>query len=109
VFFALMKGIVESASPGGARQRIPGPRSHHGLLADELEGFTRSMIMAGPWLHGSKTGTYTWKGVKVDVATFYRKGILAGTDPKHPEYWGDIVDYAQHLVEMAALAWGLYL
>ncbi len=37
VFFNLMKGIVDSASPAGARQRIPGPRSHHGLLADELE------------------------------------------------------------------------
>ncbi|HTX21930.1 MAG TPA: DUF2264 domain-containing protein [Candidatus Aquilonibacter sp.] len=108
-FYALMKGVVDSASPGGARQRIPGPRSHHGLLADELEGFTRSMIMAGPWLHSSKDGKYSWQGEKVDVAAFYRKGILAGTDPKHPEYWGDIVDYAQHLVEMAALTWGLYL
>jgi hypothetical protein len=109
VFHALMKGIVDSASEGGARQRIPGPRSHHGLLADELEGFTRSMIMAGPWLDGSPEGTYQWQGSTVDVAGFYRKGILAGTNPKHPEYWGDIVDYAQHLVEMAALAWGLYL
>jgi len=108
-FYALMKGIVDSASPAGARQRIPGPRSHPGLLADELEGFTRSLIMSGPWLHSSKTGAYSWQGAKVDVASFYRKGILAGTDPKHPEYWGDIVDYAQHLVEMAALAWGLYL
>jgi hypothetical protein len=109
VFHGLMKGIVDSASPGCARQRIPGPRSHHGLLADELEGFTRSLIMAGPWLHHSAGGAYTWNGAKVDVADFYRKGILAGTDPKHPEYWGEIVDYAQHLVEMAALAWGLYL
>ncbi len=109
VFRALMKAIVASASPACARQRIPGPRSHHGLLADELEGFTRSMIMAGPWLHSSKNGTYSWNGGNVDVAGFYRQGILAGTDPKHPEYWGDIVDYAQHLVEMAALAWGLYL
>jgi len=67
------------------------------------------MIMAGPWLHSSKDGKYSWQGEKVDVAGFYRKGILAGTDPKHPEYWGDIVDYAQHLVEMAALTWGLYL
>jgi hypothetical protein len=108
-FQALMKGIVDSASPACARQRIPGPRSHHGLLADELEGFTRSMIMAGPWLNSSKSGTYLWKGAKVDVAGFYRHGILAGTNPKHPEYWGDIVDLAQHLVEMAALAWGIYL
>jgi hypothetical protein len=109
VFFNLMKGIVDSASPGCARQRIDGPRSHHGLLADELEGFTRSMIMSGPWLNSSKDGKYVWKGEKVDVAGFYSKGILAGTDPKHPEYWGDIVDFAQHLVEMAALAWGLHL
>ena len=41
----LMKGIMENASPLYARQRIPGPRSHHGLLADELEGFTRSFII----------------------------------------------------------------
>jgi len=38
-FFVLMNGIVSSASEGGARQRIDGQRSHHGLLADELEGF----------------------------------------------------------------------
>lgn len=108
-FFTLMQGIVHSASPGCARQRIPGPRSHHGLLADELEGFTRSMFMAGPWLHNSTDGIFTYNNETIDVADFYRKGILAGTDPEHPEYWGDIVDYAQHLVEMAALSWMLYL
>lgn len=109
MFYELMNGIVDSASPACARQRIDGPRSHHGLLADELEGFTRSMLMAGPWLNSSKDGKYNWKGKKVNVAEFYSKGILAGTDPNHEEYWGDIVDYAQHLVEMAALSWGLYL
>src|SRR3954471_24126579 len=67
VFYNLMKAIVNSASPGGARQRIPGPRSHHGQLADELEGFTRSMILAGPWLSSSPEGTYPWQGSTVDV------------------------------------------
>src|SRR3954454_3127357 len=109
LFFARCKPIVDSASPGGARQRIPGPPSHHGQLADELEGFTRSMILAGPWLSSSPEGTYPWQGSTVDVGAFYRRGILAGTDRAHPEYWGDITDYAQHLVEMAALAWGLHL
>jgi hypothetical protein len=108
-FFALMKPIVDSASPARARQRIPGPRSHHGQLADELEGFSRSMILSGPWLSTSATGAFEWQGSKVDVAEFYRRGLLAGTDPRHPEYWGDIYDFAQHLVEMAALGWGLYL
>jgi hypothetical protein len=108
-FFSLMKPIVDSASPGGARQRIPGPRSHHGQLADELEGFSRSMILSGPWLSTSRDGSFSWQGAKVDVAEFYRRGLLAGTDPKHPEYWGDITDLAQHLVEMASLGWGLHL
>jgi hypothetical protein len=109
IFAVLMKGIIDSASPGGARQRIPGQRSHHGLLADEMEGFSRTFIMAGPWLRQSDSGAFTLHGEEVDVAEFYRQGILAGTDPAHPEYWGEITDYAQHLVECAALAWSLYL
>src|SRR6056297_2210417 len=108
-FFTLMKGIIDSASKGKARQRIPGPRSHHGLLADELEGFTRSMFMSGPWLSGSKDGILKFDGESINVLEFYHEGILNGTNPNHEEYWGDIVDYAQHLVEMAALAWGLYV
>ncbi len=108
-FFILMKGIVDSASKDGARQRILGPRSHHGLLADEMEGFSRSFIMGGPWLASSDSSSFTHGGRTVDVAEFYKCGILAGTDPNHPEYWGDIVDFAQHLVECASLAWSLYL
>jgi hypothetical protein len=107
-FYVLMKGIVDNASPACARQQIPG-RSTHGSAADELEGFARSLIMAGPWLYRSPIGIYSWDGATVDVAGFYRKGILAGTDPKHPEYWGEITNCDQRLVELAALARGLHL
>lgn len=108
-FFVLMKAIVDGASPGRARQRIPGPRSRHGQRADELEGFARSMVMAGAWLASSGTGAYRWEGATIDVAGFCSQGILAGTDPRHPEYWGDPGDYGQELVEMASVAWGLWL
>lgn len=107
-FQRMFAAIHRSASPSGARQRLPGPRSHHGLLADELEGFTRSFIMAGPWLMNHSDGVFTLEGETYDVGKFYQKGILAGTDPSHEEYWGDIYDFAQHLVEMASLAWSLY-
>ena len=105
----LVATLVLGASAGGARQRIPGPRSHHGAVADELEGFTRSMFFGGVWLRQSPDGACGQGDAAVDLAAFYRRGILAGTDPRHPEYWGRILDYSQHLVEMAALAWGLYL
>ncbi len=109
IFCELIGAIIDNASPGAARQLIPGPRSHHGRLADELEGFTRSFIMAGPWLSQQSSPEFELRGRRYDVAEFYRKGIINGTNPEHPEYWGDITDYAQHLVEMASLAWSLYL
>jgi len=109
VFFVLIRGIIASASKGAARVYIPGPFTPHGRLADELEGFSRSFIMAGPWLGASKTGSITFEGETLDIAKFYQQGLLTGTDPKHPEYWGDVVSYSQHLVECASLAWSLYL
>jgi hypothetical protein len=109
MFGELMVPIIDNASPGKARQLIPGQRSHHGRLADELEGFTRTFIMAGPWLAQADSPVTASRSGERDVAAFYREGILNGTNPDHPEYWGDIGDYAQHLVEMASLAWSLFL
>ena len=107
-FRRLWAPLTLSASPNKARQYISGPRSHHGQLADELEGFTRSFIMAASWLSTSAADGFDLAGEYFDVAGFYRAGILAGTDPSNPEYWGDPVDFAQHLVEMASLSWGLW-
>jgi hypothetical protein len=104
----LLAGIMDSASPGKARPAIPGPRSHHGADADAMEGFARSFLMAGAWLHGRETGTFANGGRTLDVAGHYRDGLLAGTDRRHPEYWGDVGDRSQHLVECAALAVGLW-
>lgn len=108
-FRKLWAPLADSASPGKARQRIPGPRSHHGPLADELEGFSRSFILAAPWLASSGADGFESEGRFLDVAAFYREGLLSGTDPSGPEYWGDPADYAQHLVEMASVAWGLWM
>lgn len=108
-FKILIAPILDNASPKGARQLIPGQRSHHGRDADELEGFSRSFIMAGPWLSGSQTGVFELKGNTYNVGEFYRRGLVSGTDPKNPEYWGDPYDYAQHLVELASVAWSLWL
>lgn len=39
----------------------------------------------------------------------YRRGIVAGTDPASPEYWGNLHDFDQRMVEMAALGYALLL
>lgn len=44
-----------------------------------------------------------------EFEALYLKGIINGTNPDHEEYWGDIPDYNQKLVETAALGLGLIL
>lgn len=105
VFFGLIKGVLASASAGGARIHLAGPQNRY----NQLEGFARSFIMVGPWLRTSKIGMITVAGETINIARFYQQGLLAGTDPNHPEYWGEIGDRSQQLVECASLAWSLYL
>nr|QGT51256.1 hypothetical protein Firmicute1046_3320 [uncultured Firmicutes bacterium] len=44
-----------------------------------------------------------------DFEKQYRRGIAAGTNPQSAEYWGDLHDYDQRMVEMAALGYALLL
>ena len=37
----------------------------------------------------------------------WKRGIIAGTDPTHPEYWGRVADFDQRLVEMAVFGMGM--
>jgi len=43
------------------------------------------------------------------VWELWREGLRNGTDPKHPEYWGDIGDFDQRMVEMAVMGMALCL
>lgn len=108
LFLTLLSGIVTHASPGKAQIWIP-TIHRETRRSDGLEGFVRTFIMVGPWLNTNQDSRVVLDGKTVDLAKFYQEGLIAGTDPKHPEYWGAIVDKSQNLVECASLAWSLYL
>jgi hypothetical protein len=46
-------------------------------------------------------------GGKFDHWDIYREGIKNGTDPDHPEYWGEVTDMDQRHVEATALGYAL--
>ena len=48
-------------------------------------------------------------GGEFDDWSLYRQGLTNGTDPNHPEYWGEAADLDQRFVEMAAIGLGLAL
>ena len=65
----------------------------------EMEGFSRPLWALVPFWNGG--------GRDPEFEEIYRWGLVHGTDPCHPEYWGDFGDYDQRFVEMAAIACGL--
>jgi hypothetical protein len=96
----LAEPLLPYASPGGARIRLGVNIAHHDDTAADLEGYARPLWGLAPL--GAGGGDFAhW-----DV---WARGLAAGTDPGHPEYWGEPTDFDQRQVEMAAIGFALAL
>ncbi|NTJ44632.1 DUF2264 domain-containing protein [Agrobacterium larrymoorei] len=85
-------------SPGGARVRLSATGAIFDYPAAELEGFARPLWGIVPLAAG---------GYDFPHWDLYRRGLANGTDPGHEEYWGDVSDRNQRLVELAAIGFAL--
>ncbi|MBS7577676.1 MULTISPECIES: DUF2264 domain-containing protein [unclassified Enterococcus] len=76
----------------------------HGTVYKEdtrqIEGYLRVLWGVGPYLTQANDS---------ELNQIYLEGITAGTDPDSADYWGDVTDFDQLLVEMASLALTLIL
>lgn len=99
--FALaLTQILEPLKPfyskGRARLELEdGYTAHYPIGVAELEGFSRVLWGVAPLLHG---------GFKSDFEEICLCGLKNGTNPEHEEYWGDIGDFDQRMVECAAIS-----
>jgi hypothetical protein len=94
----LLNPLAPHTSPGGARIHIGHTATHYDETAAQLEGFSRPIwglasLLAGG---GSYTGTKRWV-----------EGFKNGTDPESPEWWGNMRDRDQRMVECAAIGFSL--
>lgn len=98
----LLRPLRPLYSPGGAHLQIRGGGAGHPEELADMEGFSRVLWGLVPYLAG---------GGSEDEGLWELglKGIVNGTNPAHPEYWGDVADYDQRLVEMAVLGLALCL
>ncbi len=78
--------------------RLSAAAAHFDRAAAELEGFARPLWGIAPLVAGGGDFAH-WQ--------LYRDGLSAGTDPDHPDYWGDIGDIDQRQVELAAIGFAL--
>lgn len=65
-----------------------------------IEGFSRVLWGLAPLFAGGGSSQLLEK---------HREGLINGTNPKHPDYWGDVGDFDQIIVEMAAIGYSLAL
>ena len=65
----------------------------------EMEAFARPLWgLSALWKNGDRLAPFE---------EWYRKGLVSGSDPSSPEYWGEGGDEDQRYVEMAPIAFAL--
>ena len=94
----LLDGALAHTTPSGARVLFPGAEGGYGRAVDGLEGFVRTLLIAGFRIAGERG-----RGVD-DLAAWCLRGITAGVDPANPERWVALTEHPQAKVEAASIA-----
>lgn len=97
---SLFNPLLPAFSPGRARVQLDASGSTWDRAACDLEGFARPLFGLAPLAAG---------GAPFEHWELYRTGLRNGTDPAHPEYWGEVLDMDQRHVEATALGYALLL
>lgn len=90
----------------------PGRPSQQSARTDAMEGASRLLPTLAAWLHaeGQAESKLTLQdGRQLAPAAIIHAAFLAGTDPRHPGFWGTLHDCDQRICESADLALTLWL
>lgn len=100
----LLNDLLSAVSPyteeGKSGIDLGNTTTHYGKEIAKMEALSRMLWGIFPLLAG---------GGECPDLPFYINAIRFGTDPQHPQYWGEIRDCDQRCVEMAAFGVGLAL
>jgi hypothetical protein len=124
----LLEPLAALMRPGHASIVITGPASDHDAQADRLESFARPLLLAAHYLQTAPEDPSSVVGGRVPapalaaappsespaafrsrLSAWFRAGLVIGSDPASPHYWGPDANYHQHHVEIGLLCIGLSL
>lgn len=101
---SLIRPLKQHLSSGKGFLNLSQTGVHYGSRTARMEGFARILWGLGPLF--SQSSSYEAKEIQNEAAEWKEivlEGIAAGTDPEHEEYWGDMADFDQRIVEATAL------
>lgn len=97
----MMEPLKIHYSTESAQLQLGAAAAGYGNRIAGMEGFSRILWgMASYWAGGGKDES---------LLQTYQHGLCAGTNPASPEYWGDLHDKDQRMVEMAAISYGILM
>lgn len=99
-----IRPLKKCYSEGGARLKIGDTSAHYGENSIWMEGYSRVLWGLGPLFAGDNRDLPEEARQEIEMwKELTRRGLIHGTDPDHEEYWQDVGDYDQKMVEMAAV------
>lgn len=105
-----IRPLKEYYSPGCAQLVVGYSSAHYGEMSARMEGFSRIAWGLGPlFAQKNEELPVTARREIEEWKVILRDGLIHGTDPAHEEYWGNVWDYDQKMVEMAALSIAILL
>lgn len=100
---SILEPLQAYFSPGNAKIRLPvGTGAHFDDLAAQLEGFARPLWTIGAILSGTPLSTHSREIIEPWI-----EGLRTGTDPDHEDYWGEISELGQRMVEAEIISFAL--
>ncbi len=101
LLLSMVEPLKSRYSEGCAGLSLGAAAAGYGNRIAGMEGFSRVLWgMVSYWAGG---------GEDESLLKVYQKGLSSGTDPISPEYWGDLHDKDQRMVEMAAISYGILM
>ncbi|VUC27417.1 unnamed protein product [Clonostachys rosea] len=96
---ALVRPLENYRSDLGARVKIrPATVAAFDDVAAQLEGFARPLLAIGAFIDDERDH---------GVVLRWMRGLAAGVDPDSAEYWGDMTDFDQRMVETESICLAL--
>lgn len=101
LFLKLIKPLKVHYSDGKAELNIGATTAGYGNKIARMEGFSRVLWGLASYLAGG--------GEENEMLEIYLEGLKNGTDKKSVEYWGNLHNKDQRMVEMAAISYSILL
>lgn len=108
MFLDTIRPLKPLFSDGKSFLKLGNTGVHYGEKAARMEGMARLLWGLGPlWSGNNENLPYEQQAEIEEWLKQYQEGISNGTNPNHEEYWGDLCNKDQKMVEMAALVFSI--